>query len=374
MLSRISGVTKNYDWGSKELVPNFFGLAELIEPIAEIWFGTHPLGESVSVAENKTLSETLGKHLSFLVKILSAEKALSIQVHPNSKQAEAGFKLEQDQSIPIGDPQRNYKDSSHKPEALVALTSFRALCGFRPRAELLTVFTEFGKSEPEFASLADEIAAGASLAEIFESLIGNTELAKRFCKTVDSAQSNSIAMAARALVETLLGQYPDDTGALVALMLNEVVLAPGEAIYLPAGNMHAYLSGLGFEVMAASDNVLRAGLTSKHVDVSEVLKIADFSELLEPRLNPKKLAEGLIEYPVGCPEFRIYRAQVSGKNLLADLDLPASAMVVCTAGEVAVSTSLDEREVLTKSEVVFASGAKKLSLSGSGTVFVVLGD
>lgn len=374
MLSRISGVTKNYDWGSKELVPNFFGLAESSEPIAEIWFGTHPLGESVSVAENKTLSETLGKHLSFLVKILSAEKALSIQVHPNSKQAEAGFKLEQDQSIPIGDPQRNYKDSSHKPEALVALTSFRALCGFRPRAELLTVFTEFGKSEPEFASLADEIAAGASLAEIFESLIGNNELANRFCKTVDISQSNSIAMAARSLVETLLGQYPDDTGALVALMLNEVVLAPGEAIYLPAGNMHAYLSGLGFEVMAASDNVLRAGLTSKHVDVSEVLKIADFSELQEPRLNPKKLAEGLIEYPVGCPEFRIYRAQVSGKNLLADLDLPASAMVVCTAGEVAVSTSLDEREVLTKSEVVFASGAKKLSLSGSGTVFVVLGD
>jgi mannose-6-phosphate isomerase len=374
MLSRISGVTKNYDWGSKELVPNFFGLAESSEPIAEIWFGTHPLGESVSVGENKSLSETLGKHLSFLVKILSAEKALSIQVHPNSKQAEAGFRLEQDQSIPIGDPKRNYKDSSHKPEALVALTNFRALCGFRPRAELLTVFTEFGKSEPEFASMADGIAAGASLAEIFESLIANTELAKRFCKTVDSSQPNSIAMAARSLVETLLGQYPNDTGALVALMLNEVVLAPGEAIYLPAGNMHAYLSGLGFEVMAASDNVLRAGLTSKHVDVSEVLKIADFSELLEPRLNPKKLAEGLIEYPVGCSEFRIYRAEVSGKNLLADLDLPASAMVVCTAGEVAVSTSLDEREVLTKSEVVFASGAKKLSLSGSGTVFVVLGD
>ena len=374
MLSRISGVTKNYDWGSKELAPNFFGLAESSEPIAEIWFGTHPLGESVSVAENKSLSITLGKHLSFLVKILSAEKALSIQVHPNSKQAEAGFKLEQDQLIQIGDPNRNYKDSSHKPEALVALTNFRALCGFRPRAELLTVFTEFGKSEPEFASLAYEITAGASLAEIFESLIGNNELANRFCKTVDIAQSNSIAMAARSLVETLLGQYPDDTGALVALMLNEVVLAPGEAIYLPAGNMHAYLSGLGFEVMAASDNVLRAGLTSKHVDVAEVLKIADFSELLEPRLNPKKLAEGLIEYPVGCSEFRIYRAEVSGKNLLADLDLPASAMVVCTAGEVAVSTSLDEREVLTKSEVVFASGAKKLSLSGSGTVFVVLGD
>lgn len=176
------------------------------------------------------------------------------------------------------------------------------------------------------------------------------------------------------MVERLLGQFPEDTGALVALMLNEVELQPGEAIYLPAGNIHAYLSGLGVEVMAASDNVLRSGLTSKHVDVDEVLKLADFSELEEPKVSPKKLAEGLIEYPVDCSEFRVYRAEVSGKNLLADLDLPASAILVCTAGEVAVSTSLEEREVLTKSEVVFASGAKKLSLTGSGTVFVVLGN
>jgi mannose-6-phosphate isomerase len=374
MLSRISGATKNYDWGSKELVPNFFGLAESSEPIAEIWYGTHPLGESQNLEDNKPLSESLGKQLSFLVKILSAERALSIQVHPNSEQAKAGFKLEQDQALPISDPKRNYKDASHKPEALIALTSFRALCGFRPRADLVTVFTEFGKSEPEFASLSEGLIAGEPLAEIFESLIANTELAKRFNKTVDRSQSNSVAIAARQLVETLLSQYPDDTGALVALMLNEVVLEPGEAIYLPAGNMHAYLSGLGIEAMASSDNVLRGGLTSKHVDVVEVLRIADFSELLEPKVRAKKLAEGMIEYPVDCSEFRIYRAEVSGKNLLADLDLPASAMVVCAAGEVAVSTSLDEREVLTKSEVVFASGAKKLSLSGSGTVFVVLGN
>jgi mannose-6-phosphate isomerase len=374
MLSRISGATKNYDWGSKDLVPNFFGLAESSEPIAEIWFGTHPLGESQGLAENTSLSEILGKRLSFLVKILSAERALSIQVHPNPEQAKAGFTLEQNQAIPIGDPKRNYKDASHKPEALIALTSFRALCGFRPRADLVTVFTEFGKSEPEFISLAEKLIAGTSLKDVFESLIGNTELAKRFNKTVASSQSNSVATAARQLVERLLGQYPDDTGALVALMLNEVVLEPGEAIYLPAGNMHAYLSGLAVEVMASSDNVLRGGLTSKHVDVAEVIRIADFSELLEPKVRAKKLAEGLIEYPVDCSEFRIYRAEVSGKNLLADLDLPASAMVVCTAGEVAVSTSLDEREVLTKSQVVFASGAKKLSLSGSGTVFVVLGN
>jgi mannose-6-phosphate isomerase len=374
MLSRISGVTKNYDWGSKDLVSNFFGLERSSKPIAEIWFGTHPLGESETIGESTSLSESLGKKLSFLVKFLSAERALSIQVHPNTQQAKDGFHFEQAQGIALDDPKRNYKDSSHKPEALIALTSFEALCGFRPEADLLLVFTEFGKSEPEFDVLAKSLNKGGSLEEIFQSLIANTELAKRFTRSVDSSQPDSVANKSRALVERLLTQFPDDTGALVALMLNEVSLEPGEAIYLPAGNIHAYLSGLGLEVMAASDNVLRSGLTSKHIDVAELVKLADFTELAEPKVRPRKLAEGLIEYPVDCSEFRVYRAEVSGKNLLADLDLPASAMVVCTAGEVAVSTSLEEREVLTKSQVVFASAANKLSLSGSGTVFVVLGD
>ena len=374
MLSRISGVTKNYDWGSTDLIPNFFGLEKPNKPIAEIWFGTHPLGESQTIVEHKPLSESIGKQLSFLVKLLSAEKALSIQVHPNSQQAKDGFHFEQAQGIALDDPKRNYKDASHKPEALVALTSFQALCGFRPRADLIQVFTEFGKSEPVFSSLAQKLNGGAQLSEVFESLIGNQELANRFTESVDSSQSDAITQKSRDLVEKLLIQFPGDTGALVALMLNEVSLEPGEAIYLPAGNIHAYLSGLGLEVMAASDNVLRSGLTSKHVDVAEVLKLADFNELTEPKVRPKKLAEGLSEYPVDCEEFRVYRAEVSGKNLLADLKLPASAMVVCTAGEVAVSTSLEEREVLTKAEVVFVSGAKKLSLSGSGTAFVILGD
>jgi mannose-6-phosphate isomerase len=157
-------------------------------------------------------------------------------------------------------------------------------------------------------------------------------------------------------------------------MLNQVELSPGEAIFLPAGNIHAYLSGLGLEVMAASDNVLRCGLTPKHIDVAELLKIADFQELENPKIAPKKLAEGLVEYPVEVDDFRVYMAEVSGKNILADIDLPSAAMVVCTAGEVAISTSLDEREMLTKKQVVYVSGAKKISLSGSGTVFLVLGN
>jgi mannose-6-phosphate isomerase len=181
-----------------------------------------------------------------------------------------------------------------------------------------------------------------------------------------------LVLEAKDLALSLLEKYPADSGAMVALMLNLVELAPGEAIFLPAGNLHAYLSGLGLEVMAASDNVIRGGLTPKHVDQAELMKITDFAELLEPVVKPVKLAEGFVEYPVKANEFRLYRAELTGSNLLADLDLPAAAMVLCTAGEVAVSTSLEEREVLQKADVVYLSGAKKFSLSGSGTAFVVL--
>jgi len=374
MLIRISGEHKSYQWGSESLIPNYFGLEPTGKPIAEIWFGTHPLGESRIEGASQALSVGIGKTLSFLVKLLSAERALSIQVHPNSSQAQEGFDLEQKQEIDLEDPKRNYKDPFHKPEALVALTSFQALCGFRPRQEQIKVFREFGKTEAAFELLAQNLEDGTALQEIFEQLISDKALAKRFLASVDRVQSDPAAQQSRDLAQRLLEQYPEDTGALVALMLNEISLEPGEAIFLPAGNIHAYLSGLGVEVMAASDNVLRSGLTSKHIDVAEVIKIADFSELAQPKVLAKKLAEGLVEYPVQCSEFRIYRAEVSGKNLLADLDLPASAMVVCTAGEVLVSTSTEQTEVLKRSEVVFASGAKKLSLSGSGTAFIVLGD
>jgi mannose-6-phosphate isomerase len=374
VLIRIQGQVKNYDWGSKDLIPNYFGTSESTEKIAEIWFGTHSLGESVSEPGGVPLSKLVDKRLGFLVKLLAASKSLSIQVHPNKIQAQQGFEKEHNLGISLDNPTRLYKDSSHKPEALIALTEFHALCGFRPRAELSQVFSAFGKTESEFLDLAQHLSSGKSLDQIFKSLIGNTSLATRFLEIVPVAQSDPLAQRGRNLVANLLEQYPGDTGSLVALMLNQVELSPGEAIFLPAGNIHAYLSGLGLEVMAASDNVLRCGLTPKHIDVAELLKIADFQELENPKIAPKKLAEGLVEYPVEVDDFRVYMAEVSGKNILADIDLPSAAMVVCTAGEVAVSTSLDEREVLTKKQVVYVSGAKKISLSGSGTVFLVLGN
>lgn len=373
MLVRISGEVKNFSWGSKHLIQDQLGLGPTNQEVAEVWFGTHAGGQSKLLPSGQNLSEAVGSKLSFLVKFLAADSPLSIQVHPNSLQAKAGFAKENAAGIDLTDPKRNYKDDSHKPEILIALSAFKALCGFRPRAEILEIFLAFSESEARFGELAALLATEASLEEIFSELLEDSALAGRFASSVAGLDIDSISEQARLLVVDLLDKYPGETGALVSLLLNFIQIAPGEAIYLPAGNLHAYLSGLGLEVMAASDNVIRGGLTSKHIDKAELRNITDFSELAEPKVSPKKLAEGLVEYPVAASEFRVYRAQITGTNMLADIDLPAAAVIVCVSGEIAVGTSLEEREVLKRGEVVFVSEAKKFSLSGSGDAFVVLG-
>jgi mannose-6-phosphate isomerase len=373
LLVRISGEIKNYPWGSKNLIQDHFGLGAANESVAEVWFGTHDGGQSKLLSSGLSLAEAIGAKLSFLVKFLAADSPLSIQVHPNSSQAKAGFAKENAAGLDLTDPKRNYQDDSHKPEILIALSPFEALCGFRPRAEVQEIFLAFSESEARFGELAALAATNATIEEIFTELLEDHLLAERFSSTIEALDADSLAEQARILVIGLLEKYPGDTGALVAVLLNHVRLSAGEAIYLPAGNLHAYLSGLGLEVMAASDNVLRGGLTSKHIDKAELRQIADFSELTNPVVITKKLAEGLVEYPVAASEFRVYRAQITGTNLLADLDLPAGAVVVCVSGEVAIGTSLEEREVLKKGDVVFVSEAKKFSLSGSGEVFVVVG-
>jgi len=374
VLLRIKGQIKNYPWGSKTLIPDYFGLDSSSEPIAELWFGTHPAGESQLAESGQVLSKAIGKQLGFLVKFLAADKPLSIQVHPNPAQAKAGFEKENSLGIALAASNRNYKDDSHKPEILIALTPFRALCGFRPVAQMIEIFSDFGQFDSEFSSLADQLKATGDIKKAFQQLLDSGSVLESLSSAKQEALSSTLSQAALELVRQLQLIYPGDNGALVATMLNLVDLEPGEAIFLPAGNLHAYLSGLGLEAMASSDNVLRAGLTDKHVDSKELVAIGDFSELSNPKVKTLKLAEGLIEYPVAVADFRVYQASVSGQNLLADLDLPSPAIVLCTAGEVAISTSLEEREVLRSSEVVFVSDAKKLSLSGSGTAFIVLGN
>lgn len=374
MLVRISGEAKNYAWGSKTLIQDNLEFGSPGQTIAEVWFGTHSSGESKVIETSEKLSEAITSKLPFLAKFLAAESPLSIQVHPNPEQAKAGFERENLLGLSGDDPSRNYRDGLHKPEVLVAITPFRALCGFRPKSETEQIFRGLVDLDSRFGELADELSLTGSLEQVFISLLDDLALVNTVSESpISPKPSDSPAVAeARKLLQELIAIYPQDTGALVALMLNLVELKPGQAIFLPAGNLHAYLSGLGFEVMAASDNVIRGGLTPKHVDKQQLLLVSEFTELTNPLLETKKLAEGLVEYPVPVADFKLYRAELSAANLLADIDLPSGAMIVCVDGQVAVGTSLGEREVLRRSEVLYLSGAKKFSLSGSGVVFIVL--
>lgn len=356
---------------------DYLNLGSQDEQIAEVWFGTHPGGESKVRNEATKLSSVISGKLSFLTKFLAADKPLSIQVHPNLLQAKQGFDRENGEGLDLADPRRNYRDELHKPEILIALTPFWALCGFRPIAELMEIFLGLSAIAPRLGELAMELKDEASLKEVFAELLASESLATKLSNAtnqlVPSLDDSLAVTKAKQLLLELTASFPNDTGVLVALMLNLVELDPGQAIFLPAGNVHAYLSGLGLEVMAASDNVIRGGLTVKHVDRQQLLEIADFRELTNPLVETVKLAEGLTEYEVPATEFRVYRADVSTGNLLMDIDLPGGAMVICVSGSMALSTSLDEREVLQRADVAYISQAKKFSLSGSGSAFVVLG-
>ena len=384
MLVKISNQPRNYAWGSRTLIRDYFGpeltLASPDQPAAEVWFGTHA-GSPALLADDRgtTLREHLGGHqLSFLLKILAADQPLSIQAHPNSQQAKAGFAREEAQGIAVTASNRNYKDDQHKPEIIVALSDFEALCGFKPLNEIDQLLedmeTHSGVSEgfriisTQWRKLLHE---PDGLRKVFSDIShrrGN----------LDGFTAELTAMAdfeARfALAERLNLLYPGDPGVVLALLMNHVFLEPGEALFLPAGNIHAYLSGLGVELMAASDNVLRGGLTPKHVDIDELERVVDFTPGRIPLVVPREISSGLIQYQCNTDDFLLYKLEPSGERLMADLSLPSEAVILCTAGEIAISNSLEERVVLRRGEAAFMSAdAKFFSISGSGTAFLATG-
>ena len=384
MLVKISNQPRNYAWGSRTLIRDYFGpeltLASPDQPAAEVWFGTHA-GSPALLADDRatTLRDHLGGHqLSFLLKILAADQPLSIQAHPNSQQAKAGFAREEAQGIAVTASNRNYKDDQHKPEIIVALSDFEVLCGFKPLNEIDQLLedmeTHSGVSEgfriisAQWRKLLHE---PDGLRKVFSDIShrrGN----------LDGFTAELTAMAdfeARfALAERLNLLYPGDPGVVLALLMNHVFLEPGEALFLPAGNIHAYLSGMGVELMAASDNVLRGGLTPKHVDIDELERVVDFTPGRIPLVVPREISSGLIQYQCNTDDFLLYKLEPSGERLMADLSLPSEAVILCTAGEIAISNSLEERVVLRRGEAAYMSAdAKFFSISGSGTAFLATG-
>lgn len=344
--------------------------------MAEIWLGTHPISEA-KTETGQLLSELIGHRLSFLTKILAADKPLSIQAHPNLQQAAAGFAAENLAGIPLDAPNRNYRDDQHKPEVIIAVSDFRALCGFKTDEQITELFSdilalaEISDGLREIVSKWQSDLENFGLKTIFEDIFART----------DNLQGVTSELASLAdfdsrfeLVAELNSLYPGDPGVVVSILLNQVLLTPGQALFLPAGNIHAYVSGLGIEVMAASDNVLRGGLTRKHVDVAELTGVLDFSNRQMSKLQSSNLLRGLEKFELPIQDFSIYRANLDSQLVLADLQLPAETVAVCVAGEVAISDSQDQRVVLARGEAAYLSTeAKYVTLAGSGTVILAVG-
>lgn len=364
----LRGAVRTYAWGSRTAIPDFTGRqSPAPHPEAELWFGAHPadpawlqtdsgerslLDEVTADPEGElgaTVSEHFGGRLPFLVKVLAADEPLSLQAHPSSRQAAEGFDREERQGIPINSPTRNYRDRSHKPELLVALSSFEALAGFREVGRTVELMRALAVADLDpFAALLSGQSDADGLRALFTTWITmpQPDLDVLVPAVLDGAiayvRSGATEFAAECKDVLELGErYPGDAGVLAAMLLNRLRLAPLEAIYLPAGNLHAYLRGMAVEVMANSDNVLRGGLTPKHVDVPELLRVLDFTPVPESAVRPQTRRDGAeMTYLTPADEFEVSCVRLDGDDLGHEIDAAARRdgpqVLLCTSGSVTV--------------------------------------
>ena len=383
MLVKLTNQPMDYAWGSRTLISDYFGIPATGEPMAEIWFGTHD-GSPTQVQEVdvtlKDLRIARGKPqaLPYLLKILAAEKPLSIQAHPNPAQAIEGFARENNAGIALTDPNRNYKDDKPKPEMIYALSeSFDALVGFADPRLIIEKFTEIleaTKSELVTAVLEkwiQDLAQPDGLRKVFLETLSSPNCDSNFISEIVDAADQCPALV--DLVTHLTTHHGLDRGIVSSLLLNHVSLRRGEAIFVPAGMPHAYLQGLGIEVMVASDNVLRGGLTPKHIDVKELAEVLVFEPTTPETTKVRKLSVGLEMFEIPTNEFDFYHIQVGSANLLMDMELTGDAIILCTSGAIAVSSSLDERVVIDRGEAAYLSDdARVFSITGNGEAFMAI--
>ena len=381
-MHELENVLRPYAWGSTTAIAGLLGRPASGGPEAELWIGAHP--DSPSVALSSAASGSRGAHaagsddrgrrpldeliaedpvrhlgsdsiaefgprLPFLLKVLAAERPLSLQVHPTLDQARAGFVREEAAGVDRSAAERNYKDAFHKPEMLFALTPFEALCGFRPAMESRRVFLHLAacfdlvglELPPLLPQLLADLAQPdepAALRAAFERLIAGGEGVSHATALIIAALISGAPMsphqAELSTVVNLNGEYPGDPGVLISLLLNRISLAPGEAVYLPAGNVHAYLFGLGIEVMASSDNVLRGGLTPKFVDVPELLRTVAFEAVGVPALSPETTMLGQELFRPPFREFQLQRIELVPGAEPVPLAQAGAAVILVVSGSV----------------------------------------
>ena len=382
MIYPLKGSPQNYEWGSHTYIQDLVGVATQ-EPLAELWLGAHH--KAPARINGQTLDAFLKANphlsgssysderpLSYLMKVLAAQKPLSIQVHPNKAQAEAGFERENKQGLPLDDPVRNYRDANHKLELICALTPFEAMCGFRAFDRIVEALHTVGLSKRIAA--CEQFCAQPnpqSWKECFAALLSlESDVLAQTLRNISYLDSDTWAQE-QAWIQKLADLYPQDCGALAPLYLNIVQLQPLEALFLDTGTPHAYLQGAGIEVMTASDNVLRAGLTSKHIDLCELSKVLTFKPLEIEILKLNSSVSGLRFFNQKAQEFKLGYAQVDAASEL-DLRLDTPAIILCMEGRLNCSQSSSKIE-LRRGEAAFCDALEQeIKIAGEGAFFVVM--
>lgn len=368
----LCGAIRTYAWGSRTAIAEFTGRpAPTAHPEAELWLGAHPgdparlegpdgevslldaITDDPEAELGPAVRSRFGDALPFLVKVLAADEPLSLQAHPSTEQAVEGYERENRAGVPLSSPVRNYRDSSHKPELLMALSPFQALAGFRPASRSAALMRALAVPEldPYIALLTGQ-SDEDGLRTLFTTWITapqpdiDTLIPAVLEGAVAYIRSGAKEFADEARTILELGErYPGDAGVLAAVLLNRVGLEPGEGIFLPAGNLHSYLHGVAMEVMANSDNVLRGGLTPKHVDVPELLRVLDFTPVQDARVATRR--DGIeTVYQTPAPEFAASVLTLDGAGLGHEVDAPhrhdGPQILVCIDGSVVVRSTSDE--------------------------------
>jgi mannose-6-phosphate isomerase len=402
----IGNTPRDYAWGSTSAIAEFRGVDPSGAPEAELWLGAHSgspaklqdadavghgdLAEWIAAEPERALGPALatqGARLPFLLKLLAADAPLSLQAHPTPEQARAGFAREEEEGVPVTAYDRNYRDEFHKPELIVALSeTFDALSGFRPLDEVRGIIEVLQAADAASGTdapgaidlLASHLRGDDPLRETVEWLLrdgrgGDTGEAAWVTERVTALAASEEAMRSPyalsfETVGALAKEYPGDPGIVISLLLNRVRLHRGEALYLAAGNIHAYLSGLGIELMAASDNVLRGGLTPKHIDVSELLEVLDFTPIAPPRLEPDRITPGVEAFRPDVPDFVLYRVQASDEA--ARVPIQGPAIVLAEGGGLVLRGALGGASVARGDAVYATPDEEAIEVVGDGIAWI----
>ncbi|MFF2616281.1 mannose-6-phosphate isomerase, class I [Kitasatospora sp. NPDC058046] len=386
-MDRLVNTVRPYAWGSLTALPELLGQRPTGEPQAELWMGAHPgapsradrgegprrLDELIAADPEGELGAAsvarFGPTLPFLFKVLAAGIPLSIQAHPTLDQARAGFAAENALGIPLDAPERNYRDANHKPEMVCALGDFDGLCGFRRPADAARLLTGLGVPglAPVIGRLAAEDTSEALRGALTAALALDPETVRRTVEVLAATDPDGEYAPYARIAE----DFPDDRGVVAGMLLNHVRLRAGQALYLGAGVPHGYLSGVCVELQANSDNVLRAGLTPKHIDVPELLKVVVFEagapEPLEPA--PVEGTPGEELYPVPIDEFRLSRFVLDGAD--REIDGRTPQILLCTEGATRLTAADGTVLDLARGQAAFlpATGTPTRLSGTGGTLF-----